>query len=197
MTSWRAPIEQTSAKKAEQIRSRNDIIAERKDKTCLGDLVFYWGLKQEITHTWFSIFDAKGNKSQTFYELQSIWKNQSINSTCAPQVKYMLVNNMGARDQLIYKPNELKQAEVFTEGEADSTLHFKWEIYEENWDYKGANDKQKNAKKILGCFDSADGKKVSFTTPSIEGPYRIFSYIYDQKGNFATTNSPFYVLNTK
>jgi hypothetical protein len=196
ITSWKAPIEPTSAKKAEQIRARNNIIIERKDQTCLGDLVFYWGQKQEITQTWFSIFDAQGNKSQTFYELQSIWKNQSISIKCAPQVKYMLVNNKGVRDRLIYTPNEIKVAEVFLDGEIDSTLHFIWEIYEENWDYK-ANVKQKNTKKILDCFDKADGNKLTFRTPAIEGPYRIFVFIYDQKGNFATTNTPFYILNNK
>ena len=54
-----------------------------------------------------------------------------------------------------------------------------------------------HTKKILDCFDKDDGNKLTFRTPAIEGPYRIFVFIYDQKGNFATTNTPFYVLNNK
>jgi hypothetical protein len=196
-TSWKAPIEPTSEKKAEQIRTRYNIINARKDNTCLGNLIFFWGYKQEITHTWFSIFDDHGNKSQSYYELQNLWKNSSENKKLAPKIRYMLINNLGARDQLIYKPHEIKQAEVFLDGEIDSTLNYKWEIYEENWNYKGANDKQKKAKIISDCFEKVNGHQAIFKTPEIEGPYRIFAYVYDHQGNFATTNTPFYVLNTK
>lgn len=197
MTSWRAPIEQTSAKKAEQVKTRYNIIRERNDGTCLGELIFYWGQKQEITHTWFSIFDAEGRKSQTYYELLNIWKNPSDSACFAPKVRYMLIDKKGAKDLLVYKPNEIKHAQIFLDGEPDTTLQYNWEIYEENWNYKGANDKQKKASKVSGCIVNMVDNSLIFRTPTKEGPYRIFAYIYDLKGNFATTNTPFYVLNSK
>ncbi len=39
--------------------------------------------------------------------------------------------------------------------------------------------------------------EVLFQVSALEGPYRIFVHINDQFGNFATTNTPFYVLNSK
>ncbi len=196
-TLWMAPIEQTSAKKAEQVKTRYNIIKERNDGTCLGHLIFYWGQKQEITHTWFSIFDAMGRKSQIYYELQNIWKNQSNTANGAPKVRYMLIDKKGARSQLVYKPNEIKKAQVFLDGEPDTTLRYNWEIYEENWNYKGANDRQKISEKISGCIETLEDNTAIFRVPAKEGPYRIFAYIYDRKGNFAVTNTPFYVLNSK
>lgn len=197
ITAWKAPIEPTSAKKAEQVKSRNQIMNERMDGSCLGNLVFYWGQKQEITHTWFSIFDDQGRKSQTYYELQHIWGNTTPHNFSAPPIRYMLIGKKGARDNLVFYPNEIRNAQIFLDGEPDSTLQFNWEIYEEGWNYYGANAKQKRPNRISGCFVDANDSVVSFRVPSIEGPYRIFAYVYDKNGNFATTNAPFYVLDNK
>ncbi|MBA4409528.1 MAG: glycoside hydrolase family 2 TIM barrel-domain containing protein [Bacteroidota bacterium] len=194
---WQAPIEPTSSKKAEQIRERYEIITSGKDGACLGNLVFYWGQKQEITHTWFCIIDDQGRKSQTYYELQNCWLNQPKNTYHAPQMRYMLIEKKGARDNLVFKPNEIKKAQVFIDGEKDSKLTFNWEIYEEGWVYYGANAKQKLTKKISGCIENPEDSVVTFRVPAKEGPYRIFAYIYDQNGYFATSNTPFYVLNNK
>lgn len=196
-TAWKAPVEPTSTKKAEQVKARSELISEISDGTCLGNLAFYWGQKQEITHTWFSIFDEQGRKSQSYYELQNSWTNQSGKSISVPQMKYMLVENKGARDNIVFQPNEIKRAEIFFDGEIDSTLKYKWEIYEENWNYYGANAKQKVTRKISDCFESIDDCKATFRVPAVEGPYRIFAFIYDNDGNFACTNTPFYVLNNK
>lgn len=196
-TAWKAPVEPTSTKKAEQVKARSELISKINDGTYLGNLAFYWGQKQEITHTWFSIFDEQGRKSQSYYELHNSWTNQSGKSFTVPQMKYMLVENKGARDNIVFKPNELKRAEIFFDGEIDSTLKYKWEIYEENWNYYGANAKQKVTRKISDCFESIDDCKVIFRVPAVEGPYRIFAFIYDNDGNFACTNTPFYVLNNK
>lgn len=196
-TAWKAPIEPTSSKKAEQVRSRNQIINERIDGSCLGNLIFYWGQKQEITHTWFSIFDELGRKSQTYYELQNIMGGGNPQMYSVPQIKYMLIGKKGARDNIVFKPNEIRRAYILLDGKPDSTLQFNWEIYEEGWNYYGANKKQKKPKQISGCFENTNDSIVTFRIPSIEGPYRIFAYVYDKKGNFATTNTPFYVLDNK
>jgi len=196
-TSWRAPIEPTSSKRAEQIRERLVRLAQIKDGTCLGNLVFYWGQKQEITHTWFLIIDDQGRKSQTFYDLKNSWTNQSYNGLLAPQMRYMLIAGKGARDNLVFRPNDKIEAKIFLEGVKDSSQIFNWEIYEESWNYYGANARQKSAKLVSGCIENGNDSIVKFRVPEKEGPYRIFSYVYDSSGNFATANTPFYVLSPK
>lgn len=195
-TAWLAPIEPTSSKKAEQIRDRLKILAEMNDGTCLGNLVFYWGQKQEITHTWFLIIDEQGRKSQSYYELQNNWTNQTKNNLVAPQMQYMLIGERGPRSNLVFRPNEIRKAQIYLLGKKDSTLKFNWEIYEEGWNYYGANARQKKAKIISGCIENPKDSIVTFRIPAVEGPYRIFAYVYDMNGNFATANTPFYVLKT-
>lgn len=194
-TLWGAPIEQTSTKKAEQYRSNYQTFIEDYDKL-LGGAVFFWGQKQEVTHTWFNIFDEKGRKSETYYELEHIWKNSKTQSDFPLRIKYMLVNEKGARNNIFFKPNELVNAKIFLENNRDSTLQFNWEIFEEEWNYPGGGVPHQRPKQIFDCFEeNRNDTVISFKTPKIEGPYRIFAYVYDQEGNFVTTNTPFYILN--
>lgn len=194
LTSWKRPIEQTSTKKVEQIRTRYMYIIENNDGACLGSLIFYWGNKFEGTHTWFSLF-MDDYKSEIIKELENLWKKSNIQPTLIG-LDYMLVDGKGAADNIIFAPGELKFAEiVFNKFKTDS-VRIKWEIFAEVW-YNDTTINKKNPRKSVDCFKNFEKNKANFITPYIEGPYRIFAYIYDQKGNFATTNTPFYVLNTR
>tara|TARA_R110002033_G_scaffold171214_1_gene218617 strand:+ start:32919 stop:34262 length:1344 start_codon:yes stop_codon:yes gene_type:complete len=193
-TIWKAPIEPTTTKKGEQYREiYNTYIAT--DPNCSGSLAFYWGQKQERTQTWFNIFDEKTRKNQTFYELRSIWKHIAVPQDSLPHIKYMLVDNKGSRDQLIFTPNDVKTAELLLTSKLDSTLQFEWEIRPEAWYYKEW-DLEKNPQTIEGSTFKNSDSKIIFTIPELEGPYRIYVQVNDQNGNFAAANTPFYVLKS-
>jgi hypothetical protein len=107
-----------------------------------------------------------------------------------------LVDKKGAADNIVFAPNELKNAElVFTDAETDS-LKIVWEIYSgllniAEGEIKSISDKS------IDSFVNFENHKATFITPAVEGPYRIFAYVYDKDGYFATTNTPFYVLKNK
>ena len=192
-TSWSAPIEPTSTKKAEQLKTRHKTLIQNMDNNCLGSLVFYWGEKHERTHTWFSLFIAKYGKSELVQEIKHLWKG-SYSYTPSIGLEYMLVDEKGAPSNLIFAPNQIKEAKIkFSHPQHDGT-HIRWEVYPEAWQYK-ANDKEKKPDSITGSILKSKGEEATFVTPTEEGPYRIFAYISDNEGNFATTNVPFYVLN--
>lgn len=193
MTPWSVPIEQTSTKKGEQyVNQYNSYISTNKES--IGDLVFFWGQKQEHTHTWFSIFDEEGRKSQVFYDLKLLWGHPSNKNDYPPQIKYLLINNQGAKDRLIYNANEIKTARILMENEIDTLYQYKWEIFKEGWNYNQTEIENK-PKKILIIVKNKEGNSLTFNMPDKEGPYRLFVYVYDKKGNFATSNVPFYVLH--
>ena len=195
-TSWGAPIETTSTNKGQQYKE-NYLIFKNQYSESLGSAVFFWGQKQERTHTWFNIFDNEGRKSQVFYELQKFWSNDTTATTEPPQIRYMMIENKGANDHLVFKPNELRTAQLYFDTTTDSTFQYYWEIHNEGWNYEGGGAKHKPTEKIEGCIETTAENEVVFKAPSAEGPYRIFAFIYDKHGNFATTNTPFYVLKNK
>lgn len=193
-TAWRTPIEPTSTKKAEQTETRHQIISGNDDSPLLGSLFFIWGSKFETTHTWFSLF-KEDYKAETIKVLENLWKNSSAKPDLIG-LDYMLVDKKGAADNIIFAPNELKNAElIFTDTETDS-LKIVWEIYSgflniPEGEIKSISDKS------IDTFVGLENHKATFITPAIEGPYRIFAYVYDKDGYFATTNTPFYVLKNK
>jgi len=193
-TAWGVSIEPTSTKKAEQIETRYHIISNNMEGSILGSLIFIWGTKMEYTHTWFSLL--KGDyKAEQIKVLESLWKNSSAKPDLIG-LDYMLVDNKGAADNIIFSPSEFKNAElIFSDAKIDS-LKIVWEIYPgflniAEGEIKSISDKS------IGSFVSFEDKKASFITPEKEGPYRIFAYVFDKDGYFATTNTPFYVLNPK
>ncbi|SHF44004.1 Glycosyl hydrolases family 2, TIM barrel domain [Mariniphaga anaerophila] len=194
-TSWGAPIETTSTNKGKQYKDNYSFFTNHYSQS-LGSAVFFWGQKQERTHTWFNIFDEDGRKSQAYCELQKIWKKSST-SFEPPDIKYMLVNKKGAKDNMVFLPNSLNKAEVLLNSKIDSALQIHWEIHEEGWNYEGGGAKHKITKKISVRFEQIKNNEVTFLAPEHEGPYRIFAYVYDKDGYFATTNTPFYVLKKK
>lgn len=191
-TYWGAPIEPTSTKKIEQLGMRYKI----QDKlNGLGSLVFYWGQKQECTHTWFSLFGDNDTRSELINELEYIWKgiDKKPNNI---GLDYMLLDGKGAASNIILTPNQTIIAEIIHSKETGNNEKIAWEIYQEGW-HRDGKSKEKRPTKVNTSFKDLEKNKTIFVTPSKEGPYRIFAYIYDQNGRYATTNIPFYVLNDK
>jgi Glycosyl hydrolases family 2, TIM barrel domain len=194
-TAWGAFIENTSTKKAEQLLSVYRQYMPVDNKRFLGSLVFYWGQKQETTATWFSFFDESGAASESVNVMQYIWlgKKPAIR---APAIKYMLVNEKGARDNIMFAPGEPATARVLMETPA-SGLRFQWVLLPEDW-YKTTyiiNEKKMDT--IEGLFTTAQDSIISFSAPAKEGPYRLFAYVYDSTGHYATCNTPVYVMSAE
>jgi len=193
-TAWGAPIENTSIKKAEQYLERAKFIPNN-DPRFLGACCFYWGQKQEGTHTWYNFFSPGGEKNEIVSAMEYLWKGKQP-AHHSPPVKYMLIGQEGARDNILLKPDSIYTAKVIMENSpAGDSIYFRWELLQEDWFRK--NIQEANLKKPRS-FDSLllsyPGIEMRFRTPSVEGPYRVFVTIYDKKGYFSTANTPFYVV---
>ncbi len=226
-TSWGAPIEATSTIKSERIRTRYNMINDIEDEGNLGSLLFYWGTKLERTHTWFSLFKdeykseaikvietmwqadvspeiramdymfASNEDSKDISDYLPGGLNYSHDSPGSIGLDYMLVNNQGAHENLIFSPGELSHAELFfLENSNDDDVLIDWEIYPEAW-FSDINEVAVKNYQPIDPFVNFEKNKTTFLAPKKEGPYRIFAYVYDQDGFFATTNTPFYVLDNK
>jgi hypothetical protein len=194
-TAWGAYIESTSNRKAVSYLNRYKNYMPINDPRFLGCFAFFWGNKQEGTHTWFSLFDENGAKSETIDALQSIWTGKTKKSNFL-QIKYMLLDKKQARDNIILSPNTHSSAE-FVLLDQNKIKSVKWEIFREDWYKKNNLHNIKKLKPLENLIKIDKGISVEFISPGEEGPYRIFATIYDENGHFATSNIPFYVVTDK
>lgn len=189
ITSWKAPIEETSTKKAEQIRQRHkDYIEPLKEQNSLGSFVFYWGKKNEHTPTWFSLFGKNKKKSQAVFELSNIWNNTQLEYD-GPQLDYILLNQKGAPQNIILEPNSIAEAEIFYPENISVDYTVEWELRHESW----FNETESSV--VEEIIFNTENDKTNFRTPKKEGPYRLFLYLTNDTEYFATANIPFYILN--
>lgn len=195
-TSWGAPIEMSSTQKSKELRNRyNAFMPKKDDDRCLGNLVFFWGQKQERTHTWFSLFSETGEKSKMVQDLTSIWSD-SLPKNNAPNITKVSINNRFAGNNIVLDFEQNITASVsYTDVDNDS-LTIKWELYPENWAYFFGS-KETKPEKISNAIIEIKNNHIVLNAPKKEGPYRLFAYVYDDMGNFATSNIPFYVLKSE
>lgn len=196
VTTWGAPIEPTSSKKAERlVQVYDDHILPLNDR-CLGSLAFYWGHKHERTHTWFSMFLENGEKTPSYFAMEQIFKNDSFSHYSGPELDFLMLNRYGPQESMILTGGQENTADVFFDAPECDSISISWEILPEIWDpSQFENNKEVKPPSLNYLILETNDNLVRFRTPEEEGPYRIFTYIKDQKGNVATANFPFYVIN--
>ncbi|MFN6946639.1 MAG: glycoside hydrolase family 2 TIM barrel-domain containing protein [Cytophagaceae bacterium] len=194
-TLWDAPIEESSTKKAEFYKERyeNHIFTDKEQ--CLGSYVFYWGQKQEITGTWFSMFDSKGNRSEAVHTMKYLWSGESSYNT-PPSLEYISMDEKGAKENLFIESCSKHKAQALVSDKEGDPLTYKWSIKPESMTTGYWGENEKDVKPVF-TKQGKNLQELTFEAPKKEGAYRLFCHIYDQQGNYATANFPFYVLEYK
>lgn len=196
-TTWGVPIEENSTKKAELFKERyRKYIKTIDDGRLLGSLFFYWGNKQERTHTWFSTIMDNGNRTENAHVFEDIWKNRQT-AFEGPLIDRALLNGDRTGKKSVFGPGENANANLLMLPEnPDKKYITEWEIIPENWNY-AIDAVEEKPEALNGLVIDSDTDSVTFVTPEKEGPYRLFVTIADENRNIATTNIPFYILDPK
>jgi len=196
VTSWQAPFENNSTENAKEYYDFFINYMPVKDPRFLGSLAFYWGSRQEYTHTFYSIFNEDGKPTEIKEVLNDCWKG-TLTKHNSPQLTGVLIDDsLAVKDNIILGAGSLHKAAVLLKNEKQpDSLQYSWEIIKEDWSSWGkiwTNFKKPVAETSL-VTDSALQRTV-FAAPAKEGPYRIFVTVYNSKGYCATANIPFYVI---
>lgn len=194
-TVWEAPIENTSTKKAEQFNIFYKNYMPVNDPRFLGSIAFYWGNRQEYTHTWYSIFDEAGIPTEIKEVLSDCWKD-TVTKHESVKLEYMMIDGFGARNNNLVSPGSKHLATLlFPAGQSTDSLKYNWEILKEDWSYWGRTwNNFKRQTPEMGLLSDSNKQNTNFIAPLKEGPYRIFITVYNTKGYCATANTPFYVV---
>lgn len=187
-TSWNAPLENSSRKKAELYKKiyYRDIPFETG--RMLGTCAFYWGQKQETTETWFSTFVSSGAPTESVLALNNIWtESTDTGNNYFPQLDKVEIENsvLVAQDTIIARTHFLDTC-------IECTAH--WYLSYEDW-YYSKYLIQESARVESGysvLSQTADSAIICL--PGQEGPYRLFVEVMNPNGNVATANIPLYIL---
>lgn len=188
-TAWGAPYEQTGREKLECYENKYKKAIETGN--CLGSYVFYWYHKQETTHTWFSMFNEKGEETPLPKLMKLMWTGER-DANLAPVVDSINIDKFVRYQDIILKAGSVHKAIVTASDPDNDKLIYNWEVRAEAVYASYAGQGEKEPKPIPGLI--MDQKmNISFTAPKEKGAYRLYVYVTDKNNQFSTANLPFLV----
>ena len=191
-TEWERPIEENSHVKAMAYKDRYEKVIASDAYHCIGSYVFLWGQKQERTPTWYGMFLKSGEKKETVDVMQYVWTGNWPENR-APQLKDFLANGRTAYDNIVFKPSEVFEAEVFVTDPDGDHLSYRWEILPEvPLDKQSDGGDFEPSQEIVLSLETNE-TALSINAPEKPGEYRLFIYVFDGNNNAATANIPFNV----
>jgi hypothetical protein len=190
-SSWNEPFEFTSSEKA-ALYQKEYTAHIKSDPACLGGYAFLWGSKQERTATWYSMFLPAGEKTEAVDMMRNLWKGDRPENR-APRLDSLQLDGLEAENNIMIKTGTRHKAEVFTSDPENDSLRISWEILHETTDKREGGDEETKPPHAEGVNVRQDGSSIVFDAPQQPGPYRLFVYVYDQKGSAAHANIPFFV----
>jgi hypothetical protein len=187
-TSWNAPIEPTSTQKAEIYLSNYLKSIDANRGWCLGSYVFRWGWKQEATATWHGMFLQSGERLGAVDSMTYAWSGKWP-ANRAPQIRSLKFTGNG--NQFLPLQEQIVFANV--DDTEHDTLKYRWEFLSESRDRRIGGDQESAPPAHPECITYVNGPNARIRMPLEPGPYRLFVYVYDGKGNSATANLPLWV----
>lgn len=192
-TSWGAPIEETSTKKAELILDRYERFQQQEDGRCLGNYVFYWGQKNEATPTWFSIFTPQGYPTEAVKTMSGIW-NSPLQHQAYPQVSYLLLDGQGSSSDIKLQAGKSYESKVVLPGSGDTSFSYQYQLFKETA-FPGREEADSlDYIPLLETPFLKNKQQFRFMAPKQAGAYRLYVYVKNPEGQAATTNVPFFVF---
>ncbi|WP_207423303.1 glycoside hydrolase family 2 TIM barrel-domain containing protein [Desertivirga brevis] len=191
-TSWNAPIEETSTEKAAVYKSRYSYSVEKDKEKCLGSYVFLWGQKQERTPTWYGLFTDKGEESEVVDVMQYLWKGE-FPSNKAPHIYAFHLDGKKSNLDVKLKAGKPYTADVLAIDPDSDSLEYFWELLPEATKVGEGGDHEEKPEAKMFKYQQEGKGKISFSSPTDEGAYRLFVYVRDGKNKIATANIPFFV----
>lgn len=188
-TAWGAPIEPTSTWKADKYREFHTKYLPVNNPRCLGALTFYWGQKEEVTPTWYSLFDSSGATTGIVAEMQRLWTGTAP-AHYPPALEYLLLNGVGAASDILTEPGRKLTVELKMKDTISAGFRFNWEVLKEELDPQST---VRPRRQEVGIIPESN-TRITFRAPQKEGPYRVYVWVHDEHGNISTANIPFYVV---
>lgn len=182
-TPWGAALEPTSTEKAKRLKR---YLAALKPDTA-GQILFFWGQKQEVTPTWHGLLLADGEWLQASEVMAKAWGGRTPGGDRAPRIEALRLHP----GPVVARGRPIEAALEASDPDGDR-ITVQWTILAESTDLKKGGDAERvppNHSNALRAT-SIHGARVEGLPP---GNYRIFAFVHDGRGAAATANQPFQV----
>jgi hypothetical protein len=192
-TNWGAPIEENSTVKASNYLKRYESGIKINREQCIGSYVFLWGQKQERTPTWYGVFLADGQETESVDVMHYIWNGEwPTNRT--PVIESFTIDGKTSYDNIELSEGNNHYAKIDLYDPDKDDIALTWELLPESTDLKEGGDREEKPKKVENLFVSQKDNTLVFKSPQ-KGAYRLFVYANDGNNHAATANIPFIVKN--
>jgi hypothetical protein len=171
---WGAAIEPTSTEKAALLRRYLHSLGP----ATAGQILFYWGQKQEVTPTWHSLLLPDGSWTETAEAMAEAWGGRTPGGNHAPRI--------GRFDM------EAGRAVLEATDPDGDPLTAQWSVMAESTDLRKAGDLESVPRSFGAALVASDLTEARVgNLPA--GHYRLFVTVRDGRGAAATANLPFLV----
>jgi hypothetical protein len=191
-TTWGAPIEDDSSVKADLYCKRYETAIASDTKNCVGSYVFLWGQKQERTPTWYGMFLASGEATETVDVMQHLWTGRWPDAR-SPQLTGCWLAGKTARDNVRLNAGQSYSAKVLAQSLDAAPLTYSWEILEESRAQSSGGDFESQPQRLPGLIAANADGTAEVKAPAKPGAYRLFAYVITGNKKAAYANIPFYV----
>lgn len=191
-TTWKVPIEQSSTAKAAAYRQHYQRDIRPDSAYCLGSYVFYWHHKQEITHTWYGMFDEAGNATETVEAMRELWRGD-LPSHRTPKLDTCFFVGLPNPRDYRFRPGQTATVSLRAHDPDRDRLHCQYEIRPEATYASYAGQGEKAAATVSQQTLPNVPAQWTITLPDKPGPYRLFIKIVDPHRQIAVVNLPFLV----
>lgn len=182
-TPWGAMVEPNSTEKAQKLRSYLAVL----EGAGVGQILFLWGSKQEVTPTWHSLLLPTGEWTESAEAMAAAWGGTTPGADRAPRILALTLDPGPTWPRGTTAHAALRAFDP--DGDA---IAVEWHVLEESTDLKQAGD----AELVPAGHDEAlrdAGNKGVTIAGLVPGHYRLFAYLRDGRGGGATVNLPFQV----
>ena len=182
-TGWGAAIEPTSTQKATLLEKQLSAIGPDS----AGQILFLWGWKQEVTHTWHSLLLPTGEWQQSAEIMAAAWGGRTPDGNRAPRIAALAFAN----SDVIAPGREIVARLDASDPDGDSLI-VEWEIMDEQQTLLKAGDAEPELRRFPQAIRAAANNAVTLGGLA-PGAYRLYVTVRDGKGAAAAGNLPFRV----
>jgi Glycosyl hydrolases family 2, TIM barrel domain len=176
--------EPTSAEKADIYRRAYQGAVLEQLGVCLGSYVFYWGQKQEVTSTWFSILLRDGSRLGAADAISELWTGKP------PANRSPVITMLKIPGQASGNAGAMIEATLTASDFENDPLRADWLLQREPEEFGTEGDREEEPPVFNEAVIRGDLHGAQVRLPTEAGLFRLFVTVRDNHGGAATANVP-------